>query len=102
MRTRAERRHNDWRKAKRKWRMDLDTAIEWSRPNLTIRNKSQYNNRYWLWYDNLHQYSKNKIHCSCAMCACKSKGTKVKKCTRGPATNWSISDKRKIDRLNYS
>ena len=20
------------------------------------------------WYDNLHQYSKNKIHCSCAMC----------------------------------
>ncbi len=22
-----------------------------------------------LWYDNLHQYSKNKIHCSCLMCA---------------------------------
>lgn len=20
------------------------------------------------WYDNLHQYSKNKIHCSCCMC----------------------------------
>lgn len=20
------------------------------------------------WYDNLHQYSKNKIHCSCWMC----------------------------------
>ena len=22
-----------------------------------------------LWYDNIHQYSKNKIHCSCLMCA---------------------------------
>lgn len=21
------------------------------------------------WYDNLHQYSKGKIHCSCALCA---------------------------------
>ncbi len=20
------------------------------------------------WYDNLHQYSKNKIHCSCCLC----------------------------------
>lgn len=25
------------------------------------------------WYDNLHQYSKNKIHCSCAMCAFNNK-----------------------------
>lgn len=25
------------------------------------------------WYNNLHQYSKNKIHCSCPLCASKSK-----------------------------
>ena len=24
------------------------------------------------WYDNLHQYSKNKIHCSCGMCRFRS------------------------------
>ncbi len=24
------------------------------------------------WYDNLHQYSKNKIHCSCQMCRFRS------------------------------
>ena len=23
----------------------------------------------WDWYNNLHQYSKNKIHCSCPWCA---------------------------------
>lgn len=22
----------------------------------------------WDYYDNLHQYSKNKIHCSCPLC----------------------------------
>ena len=25
------------------------------------------------WYNNLHQYSKGKIHCSCGMCRCKTK-----------------------------
>lgn len=24
------------------------------------------------WYNNLHQYSKNKIHCSCGFCSCKT------------------------------
>lgn len=27
-----------------------------------------------LTYDNLHQYSKNKIHCSCPCCSPKTKG----------------------------
>lgn len=26
------------------------------------------------WYDNLHEYSKNKVHCSCPMCAAKTRG----------------------------
>ena len=27
----------------------------------------------WHYYDNLHQYSKNKIHCSCPMCSTKTR-----------------------------
>ena len=47
--TRAERRHNDIKKALRKRKLsheiyDID------------------------WYKHLHQYSKNKIHCSCNLC----------------------------------
>lgn len=42
-RTRAERRHNDWTKAIRKRKKD---AAKFEVP----------------WYNNLHQFSKNKIH----------------------------------------
>lgn len=31
----------------------------------------------WDYYDNLHQYSKNKIHCSCPLCRTKRKGNKI-------------------------
>lgn len=27
----------------------------------------------WHYYNNLHQYSKNKIHCSCPMCSTKTR-----------------------------
>jgi len=30
------------------------------------------------WYNNLHQYSKNKIHCSCCMCSFNNKKKKYK------------------------
>ena len=52
MRTTAEKRHNDWKKAIRKRRIDRE------------RNPNDPHD----WYDNLHQYSKNKIHCSCPIC----------------------------------
>ena len=54
------------------------------------------------YYDNLHQYSKNKIHCSCPMCSAK---TRNKRKRRGngwgfaPSINYKISDKRKIDAM---
>lgn len=51
MRPTAEKRHNDWTKAIRKYRIDHETSP-------TTNN----------YYDNLHQYSKNKIHCSCPLC----------------------------------
>ena len=78
MRTHAEKRHNDWKKA--------------------IRKKKIINAYGWDYYDNLHQYSKNKIHCSCPLCAGQSKGKKVKR-TYGPSENWSVADKRKIEEM---
>jgi len=84
MRTTAEKRHNDWKKAIRKRRID--------------RERNPNSNDY---YDNLHQYSKNKIHCSCPMCSAKT-NNKHKTGDRGwePSENWSISDRRKIDEMN--
>lgn len=69
------------------------------------------------YYDNLHQYSKNKIHCSCSLCSAKT-NNKLNK-SRGPVSkystrmgripctnkrygkkNYKFSDKKKIQRLN--
>ena len=91
---RAERRKQDFRKAKRKRNL----------------SKKLYDHE---WYDNLHQYSKNKIHCSCPMCSGIEK-TNNKKATHGKGhgprqgfnhygttnqrrgKNWSLSDYKKI------
>ena len=80
MRETAEKRHNDWKKA--------------------IRKKKIINAYGWDYYDNLHQYSKNKIHCSCPMCSQKT-NNKNRSGARGyePSTNWSISDTRRIDEM---
>ena len=51
----AYNRHMTWKKAIRKKK--LDDAIGW--PGHPM-------------YDNLHEYSKGKIHCSCPMCSAKS------------------------------
>ena len=32
-----------------------------------------YNGKEWPYYNNLHQYSKNKIHCSCPICSPKTR-----------------------------
>lgn len=42
----------------------------------------------WDYYDNLHQYSKNKIHCSCPLCRSKRSGNR--------ADYLSISEQKKI------
>ena len=58
MRTKAFNRDISYRKAKRKQR--ITEEVYWGgkeRP----------------YYDNLHQYSKNKIHCSCAWCSTKTR-----------------------------
>lgn len=59
----------------------------------------------WDYYDHLHQFSKNKIHCSCPMCSAKTrnKGKRRQK-ARGysPSLNYKISDLKKIQRLDFS
>lgn len=54
------------------------------------------------YYKNLHQYSKNKIHCSCPMCSAKTrnKGSSKNK-GMSPSINYKISDVRKIQKLEY-
>lgn len=72
-------------------------------------------NNYWC-YKSLHQLSKGKIHCSCAMCSAKTNNSYTK--SRGPVdekrhfcrlacTNdrygkksWKTSDRKKIDSMN--
>lgn len=90
MRNKAEKRHNDWKKAIRKRRIDRERTGE----NLTHKD----------WYDNLHQYSKNKIHCSCGMCSryrkTNNRGRKRKiHGNYAPSKNWSESDRRKLDEM---
>jgi len=41
------------------------------------------------WYNNLHQYSKNKIHCSCQMCAFNNKRARRKE--------YTLSDLKKLE-----
>lgn len=54
-------------------------------------------------YNNLHQYSKNKIHCSCPMCSAKTKNKgRRKKNWWAPPRNYKISDIRKIQSMNDS
>ena len=56
-------------------------------------------------YDNLHQYSKNKIHCSCPACSAKTrnKGKRAQKTAHGwnPSRNFKHSDLRKLNQLGY-
>ena len=85
-RTRAERRHNDWKKAIRKRNICLDG---WDHSD---------------WYDNLHQYSKNKIHCSCGLCGSKTKNKgrrRQRPYNYMPSYNPTIPMQRRIDEMNY-
>ena len=38
-----------------------------------IAEEVYYNGKEYPYYNNLHQYSKNKIHCSCPMCSPKTR-----------------------------
>ena len=58
----------------------------------------------WDFYDNLHQYSKNKIHCSCPSCSAKTRNKGKRGQTAhgwNPSKNYKYSDLRKLIRINY-
>ena len=77
--SRAHNRAMTWRKAMRKRR--LDKAIS-----------------YCPMYDNLHQYSKNKLHCSCPMCSAKTRNKGKRRYHKGnyaKAINYKVSDLRR-------
>jgi transposase-like protein len=48
----------------------------------------------WEYYNNLHQYSKNKIHCSCPLCSAKTrnKGRRAKHANWGRSINYRRPD----------
>ena len=84
-RTKAENRHNSYIKALRKQRIARDVYC----------GDVDY-------YDNLHQYSKNKIHCSCSLCSSKTRNKGDKRKRPGnysKSLNYKVSDLRKIEKL---
>jgi hypothetical protein len=77
MRTRAERRKNNWNKANHK--KHLAENIHCGK-----------------WYRHINQYSKGKIHCSCPLCSPKTNN----RGRYGSAMNYKHSDQQKIDALD--
>ena len=87
-----------------------DRSSAWRRrKNLTkALRKRNITKHYWSstfhpYYDNLHQYSKNKIHCSCPMCSAKTrnKGHRGRK-NYHPAINYKPSDLRRQVAMDQS
>lgn len=56
----------------------------------------------WTMYDNLHEYSKGKIHCSCPWCSprTRNKGRHRNTKNYAPSINYKISDLRKVRNMD--
>lgn len=88
MRNRGWRRKKDFSKAIRKNNIDKELT-SW---------------HYILCYNNLHEYSKNKIHCSCAMCSAKTRNKGNRRKLSGnysPSINYTIKDQKRKDEMDY-
>lgn len=102
MRNRAWRRKKDFSKAERKRNIDLAVShYNWKEYNNPLCPYNSFIN-YGI-YDNIHQYSKNKIHCSCPYCSprTRNKGKHRNGKNYSPSINYKPSEKRKIDSMNY-
>ena len=98
MRNRAWRRKKDFAKAIRKRKLDLDCSW-WSEVPADPMNFNVSGGM----YKNLHQYSKEKIHCSCPACSAKTRNKGNRRTLHAnysPSINYKISDQRKVDRMN--
>lgn len=99
MRNRGWRRKKDFYKAIRKRKIDLDCTW-WSEVPADFMNFNVSGG----FYKNLHQYSKNKVHCSCPMCSAKTRNKGDRRLKHGnysPSINYKISEKKKVDSMNY-
>lgn len=86
MRNRGWRRKKDFFKAKRK--KDIDGTSSMMIPC----------------YKNLHEYSKNKIHCSCGMCSAKTRNKGKRRMipkNYSPSINYTIKDQKRKDEMDY-
>ena len=98
---RAYNRYMSRRKALRKRRIAREIYCFWKRYGSEDDN--------WEYYNNLHQYSKNKIHCSCPACNAKTRNKGKRRYKSGnysPGINYKASDLKKIitmdeDELDY-
>ena len=101
-RPRAWRRWKNFTKARRKREIDLYDRIWWNYPIFNNPIKPtyfpvNYKGKYGM-YDNLHQYSKNKIHCSCPICSAKTNNKKnLFYCGH---RFWKPSDQIKVDKMD--
>ena len=68
------------------------------------RDKYCWHEGDWEYYDNLHQYSKNKIHCSCPICSAKTRNKGHRRYHKGNysrALNYKVSDLRKQMAMDF-
>ena len=89
-RSRAWRRWKNFTKARRKRELDKELTTPFS-------DRVDGSLQQWLFYKNLHEYSKNKIHCSCPMCSPKTrnKGHRRKAKNYAPSINYTMMDQRR-------
>jgi len=92
-RSRAWRRWKNFVKARRKHKLDGELTPYF----YNNEEGAQYR---FLYYRNLHEYSKGKIHCSCMMCRAKTRNKGHRK-SWAPALNYKPSDRRRIDSMNW-
>ena len=91
MSSRAYNRDISRRKALRKRRIAREIYRFWKRYGAEDDN--------WEYFDNLHQYSKNTIHCSCPACSSKTRNKGKRRYKAGnysPHVNYKASDLRKV------
>ena len=100
-RTRAWRRYKNYTKAKRK--RDIDIAVSWYPSFWPGFSDGEYVFPKRGMYKNLHQYSKNKIHCSCPWCSPRTcnKGRHRDTKNYAPSINYGMMDKRRQMAMDY-
>ena len=101
MRNRGWRRKKDFSKAKRKRDIDFHDIYWWDYKK--SNNSLDFSSKVGI-YHNLHQYSKNKIHCSCSMCSAKTRNKGDRRKLSGnysPSINYTIKDHRRKNEMDY-